>query len=192
MGGPGVSRGAGVLCVVCRCPAALQGPGHIVSCPWLAGDPGHPLQDAAGTLSQGPVTRHPRLPQDGASSWALHTHRSDGRAPGRRPLRGQVPTHCCQNWVRASKGLPHFLHTVGLHKWPVSPSGQGLGCTWHVPWRNAHSAHLLQVRPPMGRGPGEAAHQLPARVQRYLRKETKQPLAVTAELRDHLPGAEQQ
>lgn len=98
-------------------------------------------------------------------------------------------------------GPPYCPHTAGLHKWPVGPSGQGLGCTWHVPWWpgtlgggptcSVHSAHLLQGRPMTRRGPRDAGRHPPARVQRSLRKEPKQPLAATAEVWDRLPGVKQ-
>lgn len=88
--------------------------------------------------SGGPVTRHPRLPQDRASSWALHTHSLMDKPQAGGLCLGQVPTHClrrlcCQDWMRASRqratALPTHSRAPQMASQPRRPgSGMHLAC----------------------------------------------------------------
>lgn len=157
-----------------RCPAVSE---HVGSCPWRGGGPGRPslhsmrdmsqqeylppkwpqpfAQDATETVPR-PVPRRPRLtPGRGLTLGAPHTPAGRTR-PGRRRQPGALRCRHRTDEGDQTKGCLTAHTQSGLHKWPVGPSGQGLG---------THLACLLVAQ---------------AYIQRHLQKETKQPLAVTA------------
>lgn len=142
--------------------------------------------------SRGPVTR--MGPHPGRST---HTGQMDKPQAGGLCL-GQVPTHClrsfcCQNWMRAFRQrattFPAHSRAPQMASQPLRP-GSGM----HLAYPLAECPFCTPVTGKASDGAGAmgGCPSPPARVQRYLRKETKQPLAVTAEPWDHLPGAEQQ